>query len=143
MQPAWVYPHFMSETPDSRPPEMADSEKWKVAAAEFVQSRIELIRLDAREAAQEAAKKAVAASIAAICAAFGWLIVCAGLIGFISVSKPEWPWYHVAFVIAGVHGLVMLIAIAVLRGKSKPAFTLTRSEFAKDQAWLESLKKKR
>ena len=133
----------MSDIPDRREAEEVDTDGWKAAASEFVRARLDLIGLEAKEAAQVAAKKAAVGVIAAIAAFFAWMLICAGLIGWIAAAHPDWAWFWIALVMAGVHVLVILIAVIKLRAKEQPPFPITRSQLVKDKEWLESLKQKK
>lgn len=134
----------MSDVPEHPSPgSHREPDDWTAAAAEFVQARIELIRLEAKDAGREAGRKVGTVIVVVSCAILVWLLILAGLIGWISASRPDWPWYHVTLVAAGLHLAVALLGLLSLKKGGKPSFPITRSELAKDQAWLESLKKKR
>ncbi|BCX47374.1 hypothetical protein HAHE_12820 [Haloferula helveola] len=134
----------MSEAPETYRDEAEGADgDWKASAAEFVQARIELIRLEARDAGREAARKAATVVIITGCAILCWMLVITGLIGLVAAARPDWPWYHITLVAAGLHLAIAGIGVLSLRKGGQPPFPLTRSEFAKDQAWLETLKKKR
>lgn len=129
----------MNDAPDPDAP----PDDWKALAAEFVQARLELIRHEAREAGREAAKRAATVVVIAGCAVLFWMLTVVGLIGLVAASRPEWTWWQITLAAGGLHLIVALIALLTLRRPGKPPFPLTRSELAKDQAWLETLKRKR
>ncbi|MGB1128750.1 MAG: phage holin family protein [Haloferula sp.] len=130
--------------PFNPPPEparqSAAQDSWKAAAAEFIDSRVELIRLEARSAGQEFAQRAALVAIVVGCAALVWLLLLAGLIGWIASLQDAVPWYGLTLIAALIHLIVAVAAVAKLRQPGATTFPLTRTEFAKDRAWLESLK---
>lgn len=130
----------MNDAPE--PDADAPPENWKALAAEFVQARIELIRFEARAAGRQAAQRAATAVFIVGCAVLFWMLTVAGLIGLVAATRPDWTWWHIALAAGGIHLLVGLIALLSLKRSGDPAFPLTRSELAKDQAWLETLKRK-
>lgn len=133
-------PPIMNDVPD--PDADAPPENWKALAAEFAQARIELIRLEARDAGKQAAQRAATAVFIVSCASLFWILTVAGLIGLVAAARPDWTWWYIALAAGGIHLLVGLIALLSLRRPADPVFPLTRSELAKDQAWLETLKRK-
>ena len=128
------------QTPEPPPHQAPQEEGWGAAASNFVNSRIELVKLEAREAGQVAVKRGALVAIILGCAFFVWLLGVAGLIGWIADSQ-SWPWYAVTLVMAGLHLLAAIIAVVLLKKPAEPSFPLTRAELSKDQAWLETLKK--
>lgn len=125
--------------PEPPSPQAPTEEGWKAAASNFVTARLDLIKIEARDASQIAVKRGVLLGVIVGCAALVWLLGVAGLIGWISASQ-SWPWYAVTLVAAGLHLLVAFIAGLLLKKPAAPSFPLTRAEFSKDQAWLETLK---
>lgn len=109
------------------------------AATSFISARIELIKLEARDAGQEAGKRVVLLVVILIGTFLFWLLGVAGLIGWISDSQ-SWSWYAVTFAVAGIHLLFVIIAALLIKKPAAPPFPLTRAELSKDQAWLETLK---
>lgn len=127
---------------DPAPGPHGPPDDWKAAAAEFVQARIELVRHEAREAGRLAARRAATVAVILGGAVLFWLLTVAGLIGIITAARPDWGWGPVTLAAAGLHLLGALLALLSLRKPAPPAFTLTRTELAKDQKWLENLKNK-
>lgn len=130
--------------PLNPPPEAArqtaEKDSWKATAAEFIESRVELIRLEARSAGQEFAQRAALVAIIAGCAVLLWLLFLAGLIGWIASLQDAVPWYGLSLIAALLHLIVAAAATTKLRQPGTTTFPLTRTELAKDRAWLESLK---
>ncbi|MEP4078282.1 phage holin family protein [Haloferula sp.] len=126
----------------STPPSQQDpqQEGWAAAVSGFVTARLDLIKLEARDASEVAAKRGVLLAVILGCAFFVWLLGVAGIVGWISDSQ-SWPWYAVTLAAAGLHLLVAIIAVVLLKKPAPPSFPLTRAELSKDQAWLETLKK--
>ena len=127
------------EAPEPPLQQHPQEEGWMAAASSFVSSRIELIKLEARDAGQAALKQGLLLAVIIGCAFFVWILGVVGLIGWISDSQ-SWPWYVVTLGAAGLHLLVAIIAGVLLRKPAAPSFPLTRAELSKDQAWLETLK---
>ena len=125
-----------TETPS---PQTSPEEGWSDAASNFITARLDLIKLEARDASQQAVQRGVLLGVILGCAFFIWLLLVAGMIGWISASQ-SWPWYAVTLVAAGLHLVVAIIAGLLIRKPAAPSFPLTRVEFSKDQAWLETLK---
>lgn len=123
-------------TPPTRPP------SWGEAVNGMVSSRIGLLRLEAADLARVSVRKIVFALAAAVSALFTWALVVSGAIGLI-VRFTSWPWSYVVLGAAAVHLLAALAFVQALRGPAPPAFPLTREEFKKDRAWLETLQKKK
>lgn len=127
----------MSEFPES-PPEPPRADDWTRSLSDYLEARIELIRIESRTAGKEAAKRAGLAAFSALCAIAAWLLTLAGLIGLIAASQ-EWPWYTIALAAAGLHLLLAGVAILFLKRTMPPAFPLTRSELSKDREWISRL----
>ncbi|MEM1083074.1 MAG: phage holin family protein [Verrucomicrobiota bacterium] len=130
----------MSDAPEPTDPTDPENEGWIASASNFLTTRIELVRLEAREAGKHAAKRLGLVIFIIGAALFSWLIGMAGLIGLIAASKPEWPWYWVTISVAALHLLAAVLALLALKKPAPPSFPVTRAELSKDQAWLESLK---
>lgn len=116
------------------------NQNWSSALVTLLSSRISIICTEARIAAESTARKVALAAIAGLTVFLFWIILMAGLIGFIPTLACSLAWYHVALIIAGLHLLVALIAILLLRKKSPPPFSITRTEFQKDRQWLSKTK---
>lgn len=123
----------------SEPSEEPGRDGWGAAASEFINARLDLIRLEAREAGRSAARRAAVAVVAIAAMIAGWFVFVAGIIGWVSTVN-GWPWFWVTLGTAGVHFLVAVICLAALRRPSPPGFPITRSELSKDREWLRSLK---
>jgi uncharacterized membrane protein YqjE len=128
------------ETAENPPPGHED-QGIKEAAAEFIAARLELIRIEAREAGRLAARRGVLAGTLAGAATFAWGLVLAGLTGLLAESLHQ-PWYWIALGLAAIHLAVAVIAgIAVSRPLPK-SFQTTRTELEKDREWLTELRHK-
>ena len=126
------------------PPVEIEEDSWAKAAAEFVSSRIELIRLEAEQAGTQLARKAAFLAACIICVVMVWLLLSAGLIGLItSLSGGRVPWYGAAMILAALHLVGGVFAVMQLRKPVAPTFPLTRNQLAKDKEWLEQIKKER
>ncbi|OYV07125.1 MAG: hypothetical protein CFE26_02635 [Verrucomicrobiales bacterium VVV1] len=99
---------------------------WREAVADLLSARVELIRLEAKQAAEQGARKAVVVAILAISAAFTWALFLVGVIPLLSEST-------------GVHLFVALLMVARLRRPGSPTFPITRDEFQRDREWFKNL----
>lgn len=117
----------------------APSEKWPSALATLVSARIAIISEESRDAIEVFSGKAALVAICVFCCFIFWLALMVGLIGGLAAVS-SLAWYHVAFILAGVHLLVGIVTVMLLTKKSPPVFTITKSEFTKDKLWLASVK---
>ncbi len=124
-----------ADTPTSGP-------AWQEAAADFVSARMELLALEAREAANRAARKAAFAVFAVGCGMLSWLCFVAGVIGWIAAAGGGLPWHFVALGAAAFHLLLAGIAVALLRRPAASSFPLSRAELSKDREWLRTFQEK-
>jgi len=126
--------------PDPGEADRAEPE-WQRALAEFVRARIELIRYEARAAGRGAARALGAVLGALLIAALFYLLLLAGIIGWLDAAIPALPWYALTLIVAAAHGLAALaLALSLRRHKPDTSFPLTRTELAKDREWLEQIK---
>jgi len=138
------------EHPDSRlpsneagqfpsPNETELPKNWIEALTGLVSSRIAIFQIEAKEAASSALAKILPLILALSFSLMAWLLLVAGLIGFISQGC-GWSWYDAAFALAGGHLLLGVLMLLLVRSKPKEPFTVTRAEFEKDRKWLNKLK---
>lgn len=113
---------------------------WKNALAGLVSSRIALIRLEFQEIAGSLIKRVVCAVVMAICAFFAWCLILAGAVVLIA-SATGWNWGWVALGIAALHLIVAGICAIIAKTGGTPAFPVTKAEFQKDRAWLQTFQK--
>lgn len=123
----------MSEPNQESPPE-----GWKNLLVEFIDARLSLIRLEARDAGKEAARRGAIVVMITGAGLATWGLTLAGIIGWISANR-EWPWYFVALGIALLHLIIAAAGLLLLKQRSAPSFPLTRSELAKDREWLQTI----
>ena len=137
----------MSLTPraadDSSPESIGDMKK---AMSGFIAARMELIGIEAKEAAGFAAKKATHGVILAICGFFIWCLVLTALTGILAPvasgyleGSVDWlpGWCAVLLVLALLHTVVALVCVIRLRKKpTDPLFALSRQELENDKQWL-------
>lgn len=116
------------------------ADSWPAALAALASARIAIISAESRNAVGSILSKIVWAAVAALCALFAWITLLAGLIGFVP-QITALDWFHVAFILAGIHLLIILIAVILLKKKSPPVFEVTKAEFMKDKQWLSSVNK--
>jgi uncharacterized membrane protein YqjE len=113
---------------------------WGEALVGLVASRAAIASLEAKEATAFFTGKLVSFLIALVCLVGVWALTLAGAIGGIA-AVTEWEWYHIAFAAAGVHFLIVLVALMIAKAKRPAPFPVTRAEFEKDREWLNQLKK--
>ncbi len=122
----------------SEPPQEPASAGWKATLAEFVDARLDLIRLEARDAGREAARRAAIVIVITGASLAAWFMGIAGLIGWIA-GATGWPWYFVALGGTALHFLIAVIGALFLK-KGTTLFPITRSELSKDREWLQTIK---
>ena len=81
---------------------------WQSALAEFVGTRIELIRLESQEAAKVAKKRTSLTIALSILATTAWLSFIAGIIGLADHYYSSITWWMAALAAAGIHAHVQL-----------------------------------
>ena len=113
---------------------------WKSALAAMLCARIEMIRIEAKSASALAAGRLAMLLIALAGLFSAWALALAATVGAIAAST-SWEWYHVAFAAAGLHLIIGVALLVVLKSGKKVSFPVTRAEFNKDREWLERLKK--
>jgi len=132
-----------ANTPDPSPPPNG----WLEALAAWVQSRLELIQIESREASRLALRKGILAGALAATAFFIWALLVAGGIGWVSAylerTGHPWGWPVVTFAFAGLHVLLAGGLLLALRRPNPPSFPITRIEFEKDREWLKTLQSPR
>ena len=75
----------MSDPFGPPPPPAGDtSGSWKESVAEFIDARLELFRLEAREASRTAVQRGVLLGVALVGLALTWLLLLAGVIGWMA-----------------------------------------------------------
>lgn len=115
------------------------SEKWPSALATLLSARIAIVSVESRDALAVFLGKAALGFAAAFCGFIFWLTLIVGLIGGIP-QVSALAWFHVAFILAGLHLLAAVVSVAMLLKQPPPVFTVTKSEFTKDKLWLSSVK---
>lgn len=130
-------------TPAGRPfrPEPGLAE----AAAAYLSARIELVRLEAREAAGHAVRRGMLAGLLAGCAVFAWALLVASLIGLLggSITLGGRPvgWHWIAMTLGGLHLCAAAVIGMRLARPAPPTFAATRAELETDRQWLADLKR--
>jgi len=116
----------------------------KEAAAAYLAARIELLRIEAGEAAKHAVRRGILAGTLAAFATFAWALILAGLIGLIADRLQQIghdiPWHLVAITLGVVHLLIAIILGIIISRPAPQAFETTRVELEKDRAWLADLR---
>lgn len=128
----------MRELPPQHPAQDAPSD-WQSAVAELIAARVELIRYESQDVARTLAQKTRITVLLVLCAALGWQLLIAAVIGLVS-HFTSFPWWGTALALGFAHLIGALIAVARLRQPSPPAFPLTKEEFSRDRLWMQSFK---
>ena len=134
-------------TDNSSPESIGDMKK---ALSGFLAARMELISIEAKEAAGFTAKKVAQAVILALSGFFLWLLILAGLTGVLAPLASKWldgkvgwlpGWCAIIFTLAILHALVAFICIRLLKKKpEEELFALSRQELENDKRWLKKNK---
>jgi uncharacterized membrane protein YqjE len=112
---------------------------WKSAFADLVSSRLELIRIESKEASRVVLRNLVLVSVVAMMSLFAYICLLAGIVG-LTAHYSHGAWWLVALILFLLHGLTALLGIYLLKKKSPAVFPITTNEFQKDRLWLQSLK---
>jgi len=112
---------------------------WKSAFADLVSSRLELIRIESREASRVVLRNLVLVSVVAMMSFFAYICLLAGIVG-LTAHYSHGAWWLVALILFVLHGVTALLGIYLLKKKSPAVFPITTNEFQKDRLWLQSLK---
>jgi hypothetical protein len=130
----------MSEkSPDPAAKPTAAGSGWQSALAEFVSSRIELIRFESKDVVRLLAEKTRHTAMFITFSAFGWFFFLVGLIGCLH-QLTRAPWWAYAMGFGLLHALLAWRMAALLKRPQPPAFPHTCEEFHKDRLWMQSLK---
>lgn len=119
--------------------ETRPEEKWPSALATLASARLAIISEESGHAAGVYGKKIALGALVGICVVTFWIFLLVGIIGIVPIYSGL-AWYHVAFIVAGLHLLIVFGAILLLKEKTAAVFSITKSEFSKDKLWLSSVK---
>ncbi|MEN8694870.1 MAG: phage holin family protein [Akkermansiaceae bacterium] len=118
------------------------------SAGSYLQARAELLAIEGAEAAEVVRKRLIKGIIAAFFLGISYLVILiAGIaLGGIYLSeKTEGPlasWIGIALAAGVLHLLIGLILLGKTRKKNTtPFFEYTRSEWEKDQQWIQQKNK--
>ncbi len=125
-----------SPPPESNPTTPND---WPTTLSALISSRLELIRIESTEASRIVASKTAHAAILVVCLALAWLGLLAGLTGLIQ-HFCNIDWWVITLILAALHFLVATIFLSLLKRPTPPIYPVTRTEFQKDQLWLQRIK---
>ncbi len=128
------------DAPDPSRQQSHQPENWQDAIFQLVASRIELVGIEAREAAKSGSTRAILVAASAVAALCAWILLVAASVGCLA-AVTGWPWWAACFIAAGLHVIAIVIMIAIARKPGADVFTVTRAEFKKDREWIENLRK--
>jgi Putative Actinobacterial Holin-X, holin superfamily III len=130
-------PRPSDHTAKTSPPQEAAA--WQSSLAEFLHTRIELIRLESRDAGTFFAGKACAAIVAVGAAMTAWVCIIVGIIGAVTHFS-QMPWWISTLLLGLLHIVIGIVAAKKMHAVSRPLFPVTRGEFEKDKLWMQTLK---
>ncbi len=134
--------HTAARAPQDAAEQAPEPGSWLEALSMYLNSRIDLMRLEGRSAGRLWGRSAVLFAVAALAGLVAWLALTAGLIALLAVSF-SWPWHWVALGAGLAHLLAAAVCVKAALTTNTAAFPLTRQEFAKDRQWLLSLTTRR
>jgi uncharacterized membrane protein YqjE len=105
----------------------------------FVESRAALVAEESKAAAIQFAILGICLVAALMLFAFGYIFLVASVIvGVAHLAQVSWLW--TALGAAGVHFLLALVCLIIVRNKmTKPLFQATAAELKEDREWLRHL----
>ena len=115
---------------------------WREALLTLISSRVALIQLESKQAAQQGARRAIAVVAVILCAFFTWALLLAGGIAAIATAY-DCPWHWLALGAAALHLIAAILMANSAKSPAPPAFPVTRAEFQKDREWIENFQKPR
>lgn len=122
----------------------------KTSSSEYVQAKLQLAAIEAKEAANAGVKTAINAAILLVLALFSYMLLLASIIGagshLIKEKAPTleqyigtWPIITLGLLL--LHILLVFIFVDKLKNAGKKAFfSHTKAELEKDKLWLQQLK---
>jgi hypothetical protein len=129
--------HHSAKPSHTAPPHEAAA--WQSSLAEFFHARIELIRLESRDAGAFFAVKIIATAITASAAIIAWACFLVGIIGA-ATHVFHAPWWICTLLLGFLHLIIAMIAAKKMCGAPRSLFPVTRGEFEKDKLWMQNLK---
>jgi uncharacterized membrane protein YqjE len=121
-------------------PETPLPTNWREALLTLVASRVSLIQLESKQAAKDGASRLARLIAVVICLFFCWALALAGGIAAISQATGT-AWFRIAMIAAAIHLAAAILLALSAKGRSTPAFSVTRAEFQKDREWIENFQK--
>jgi uncharacterized membrane protein YqjE len=115
---------------------------WREALLSLIATRVDLVQLEAVEAARAAGKRAVLGAGAGACVFFAWALLLVAGISLLA-HLTNWPWHAFAAIAAMVHLIAAAFLVRALRKPLPPTFSHTKNEFHKDRQWIENLQNPR
>jgi uncharacterized membrane protein YqjE len=136
-------PFARSSVAEAEPSSSDDRPRgWLDPWFDLVANRCEIIGLETRAAVRSVVVHLVLAVTAIALFFFGWALAIGGAIVMVATGL-GWPWSACALAVAALHlAAAGWIVLRLKRLRRRPMFSLTRAEFGKDRAWIETLQKK-
>jgi uncharacterized membrane protein YqjE len=107
----------------------------------LITTKLQILAIESKAATCGIFRTVMLIAMAVVLFFFTWALLMAGLIGML-VAQTGLSWFYAAFVIAGVHFLVAIILVLVVKSTPPVFFEHTKAEFQKDREWLYQLKNK-
>ncbi len=112
----------------------------------FIAARLELVSIEAKEAASYTGKKVVHGIVLALSAFFLWSLLLAATTGILAPIADQWlqdkigwlpGWAAVALALAIMHGIIAIACyLKLTQQPTTPLFELSRKEIENDKLWL-------
>ncbi len=112
---------------------------WQSALAEFVASRVALMRFESKDAIRVIVEKSRYSAMFAAFSLLAWFFLIVGLIGCLHHFTHA-PWWLYAMGFGLLHALIAWRLAILLKRPQPPAFPLTCEEFHKDRLWMQNFK---
>lgn len=122
----------------------------KSSSSEYVQAKLQLAAIEAKEAANAGVKTAVNAVILLVLALFSYALLLASIIGagakllegkIPALEQHIGTWPIITLALMLLHLLFVFVFLDKLKSAGKKAFfTHTKAEIEKDKLWLQQLK---
>ena len=115
---------------------------WSRALAEFVSTRMELVRLEMGDACKVLRGKMYLCGVIITSLMMSWLALWMVVVGFL-MEVVGWKLYITGFFVLIVHLFMGAVAFYLIKRKDEGVFPVTRGEFVRDKLWIEKMAEKK